>query len=214
MTAGGAAAATAEPLRPYQFSCDWLSPHLPFWEALLGETKPTRLLEIGCFEGRATTFLIERCSTFGSVSITCVDTWRGSADLAPERMAGVEQRFDHNVAAARRAASSKITLAKIKDDSSVALPRLIVDGQRFDFIYVDGSHTAPDVLRDAVLAFHLLRVGGLMVFDDYLWCMEAHDWQDALNMPKPAIDAFVNLYARKLKVVSISYQLALVKTAD
>ena len=38
-----------------------------------------------------------------------------------------------------------------------------------DFIYVDGSHQAHDVLCDAILSFKLLRVGGIVCFDDYLW---------------------------------------------
>jgi hypothetical protein len=53
-----------------------------------------------------------------------------------------------------------------------------------------------------------------MIFDDYVWCMEPHGQEDALNMPKPAIDAFVNINARKLQVMHISGQLALMKTHD
>jgi hypothetical protein len=33
----------------------------------------------------------------------------------------------------------------------------------------DGSHRARDVLEDAVLSWPLLKVGGIMLFDDYLW---------------------------------------------
>ena len=45
---------------------------------------------------------------------------------------------------------------------------LLAEGRQgsFDFIYVDASHRAPDVLLDAVLAFQLLRIGGLIIFDD------------------------------------------------
>jgi predicted O-methyltransferase YrrM len=43
----------------------------------------------------------------------------------------------------------------------------------FDLIYVDGSHQASDVLTDSIITFQLLRVGGVMTFDDYVWCMEA-----------------------------------------
>lgn len=62
----------------------------------------------------------------------------------------------------------------------------------FDFIYVDGSHRAPDVLCDAVLGFKLPKVGGFMAFDDYLQAERA--WlpygTDPLRCPKPAIDAY------------------------
>ena len=50
------------------------------------------------------------------------------------------------------------------------LSNLISQGHKesFDFIYIDPSHQAPDILTDAVLAFKLLRLSGVMVFDDYL----------------------------------------------
>ncbi|PZO55779.1 MAG: hypothetical protein DCF16_01505 [Alphaproteobacteria bacterium] len=73
---------------------------------------------------------------------------------------------------------------------------------RYDIAYVDGSHQAPDVLIDSVLAFKLLRVGGIMVFDDYLWHMEAAGKQDLVNMPKLAIDAFININIRKLNIIA------------
>ncbi|HEX2816824.1 MAG TPA: class I SAM-dependent methyltransferase, partial [Phenylobacterium sp.] len=70
-----------------------------------------------------------------------------------------------------------------------------------ELIYIDGSHQAPDVLTDAVLAFQLLRVGGILIFDDYLWSHEGPGQQDFYNMPKPAVDAFVNIFQRRMTVI-------------
>ena len=39
----------------------------------------------------------------------------------------------------------------------------------FDLVYVDGSHEAPHVLGDVVMADALLAVGGLLVLDDFEW---------------------------------------------
>jgi hypothetical protein len=50
------------------------------------------------------------------------------------------------------------------------------------------------------MAFPLLRVGGTMIFDDYLWSMQRPGAQDVLLMPKPAIDAFMNIYQRKMLI--------------
>ena len=94
--------------------------------------------------------------------------------------------------------------------SEDALAKLLVEGKKnyFDFIYIDGSHQAPDVLADAVLGFKLLRVGGLIVFDDYLWSETMPYGKDPLRCPKPAIDAFVNLNFRKLQIITAPlYQL-------
>jgi hypothetical protein len=66
-----------------------------------------------------------------------------------------------------------------------------------------------------VLAFRLLKVGGLMVLDDYLWTAEGKGTQDFYNLPKPAIDAFMNIYQRKMTVLSAPlYQLYARKIAS
>lgn len=201
----------------YTFTNTWFqqTADLEIWVHLFHTIMPRRLLEVGCYEGQATTWMIEQCGKFGhSVSMTCVDTWEGSKEIPADAMRGVEERFDANTALAIGHSQVPVTFQKIKQRSSSALPRLLSEGQRFDLIYVDASHTAPDVLSDAVDGFRLLREGGAMIFDDYMWYQEQHGQEDALNMPKPAIDAFVNLNFRKLVLVHIADQLALIKTND
>lgn len=199
----------------YEFTNAWFEQHEQAWGDLLGSLKPRWVLEIGCYEGRASTFLIENMVDGGS--LTCVDTWAGGADLPPHRLDGVEQRFDRNTALALGSRARPITFHKRNQSSFVALCDLAVTGKRFDLIYIDASHTAPDVLTDAVLAFRLLTVGGVMIFDDYTWYMEPQGEQDPLNMPKPAVDAFVNLFIRKLAFSAFgakNLQLAVQKKAD
>jgi predicted O-methyltransferase YrrM len=36
----------------------------------------------------------------------------------------------------------------------------------FDLIYVDGSHHTDDVIVDAIKSFELLKIGGIIIFDD------------------------------------------------
>ena len=85
---------------------------------------------------------------------------------------------------------------------------LVCDGLEFDFIYVDGSHQAQDVLADAVMSWMLLRKGGLLIFDDYLW-----EKNDFLSTPKFAIDSFVNCYVNEIKFIITpqNYQFCLLK---
>ncbi|MBB6408748.1 class I SAM-dependent methyltransferase [Mesorhizobium sangaii] len=187
----------------YQFTTDWFSNNIPAWKSLIDEKKPTRILEIGSFEGRSTCYLIENCSKIGPIEIYCVDTWEGGAEHDKDAMGEVERRFDYNCALARRRATHAASVMKLKKTSTEALSEMITRRDAaFDLVYIDGSHQAPDVLADAVLAFKMLRVGGLMIFDDYLWRLEPDGQQDPLNMPKPAIDAFVNIFQRKLRVMA------------
>ncbi len=205
---------SVDPQQDYEFTEDWTSCHVDAWRPVLESLRPRRILEIGCYEGRTTAFLIRTCARYGA-HIVCVDTWKGSVDLPPERMDGVKGRFDRNVARACASADAPVTVQIEQSPSAVALVQMLADKVApFDFIYVDGSHTAPDVLTDAVLAFRLLRVGGLMMFDDYLWCMESADKRDPLNMPKPAIDAFVNIFMRKSTFCPLGMQFVISKVED
>jgi hypothetical protein len=153
--------------------------------------------------------LIEKCAALneGEISITCVDTWEGSIEHRPGAaeaaiMGDVERRFDHNTSLAVANTAKPVALRKMKQNSRDALAGLIATGEleSFDLIYIDGSHEAPDVLADATMAFPLLRVRGTMIFDDYLWGMQRPDVQDVLLTPKPAIDAFINIYQRKILI--------------
>lgn len=199
----------------YEFTQDWFSMNAPVWRQLFEKNKPSRILEIGSFEGRSAVFTIEQCAAHRPIQLACVDPWIGSADIEPSLMRGVEERFDRNLARAMARAPHKVDLLKIKQPSKQALVGMLATSGEgaFDFVYVDGSHTAPDVLADAVLAFELVRVGGVIAFDDYLWAAEPNGAQDSLNMCKPAIDAFVNLYQRRLHIVRYApiHQLYVIK---
>jgi hypothetical protein len=63
-------------------------------------------------------------------------------------------------------------------------------GEKFDFIYIDGAHTSPQVLVDAVNAFPRLNVGGILAFDDYGWPL----YSGTLNNPKSGIDCWLTLF--------------------
>lgn len=86
------------------------------------------------------------------------------------------------------------------------------DPPLFDFIYIDGSHKACDVLSDSVLAWPLLRPEGVLIWDDYEWTPLMS--KGPLHEPKLAIDAFLSCYADQYRVISKGYQVAIEKTTE
>src|SRR5262245_23125067 len=191
-----------------QFSVDWFTSTRDNWDRILNDLKPSHLLEVGAFEGMSTCYIISRVAINHPIEIHCVDTWEGgiehhSAGSAETNMSAVELLFDKNLDEAMKKVPHKVILKKHKCFSHQGLSNLITEGFEgyFDLAYIDGSHQAPDVLVDSVLTFKLTRVGGIIIFDDYLWEEELPGGTDPLRCPKPAIDAFVNLYIRKLKVL-------------
>ena len=193
----------------YVFTHDWFSANLPTWRQIIDREKPTKILEIGAFEGRSTCAIIELCTAAAKadIEVFCLDSWEGGIEHQSGghfdiTMSDVERRFDSNIAIAKSRVEHHAAITKVKAYSNIGLPQLMAGGRHgyFDLIYVDGSHQAPDVLTDAVMSFHLLRVGGILIFDDYLWSMDRPGTQDVLKMPKPAIDAFLNIFQRKMSI--------------
>ena len=99
----------------------------------------------------------------------------------------------------------------------------------FDFIYIDSDHSPTAVLADAVLAWPLLKVGGVMIFDDYLWLppdldpnSDKQGWsvEAALQVitkhperaTKTGIDAFLAAIVGQYEVIGQGYQMAVRKT--
>ncbi|RKT25386.1 methyltransferase family protein [Paraburkholderia sp. RAU2J] len=207
----------------YQFTNNWFDTLAKgVWDQLMTHHAPARILEIGSYEGASACYLIDTLAPYQPIELHCIDSWEGGIEhqaggVAPADMSAVEARFHRNVTLAAGKYPGRAQLTAHKGYSDECLARLIAAGRKgyFDFVYVDGSHQAADVLADAVLGFRLLKVGGIIVFDDYLWSEQLPSGKDPLRCPKPAIDAFVNLNFRKLEVLSAPlYQLYVRKVSD
>lgn len=162
--------------------------------------KPVSFLEIGCYEGQSSLWMLENVLTHKNSGLTVIDTFEGSPEHGEEN--DLLERFKENI----KGYSPRI----LKGNSRFFLKNLAInqfDDIEYDFIYVDGSHEATDVLEDAVLSFPLLKTGGLMIFDDYQFGSQL----DKHLTPKPAIDAFLEVYANKIKVLDINGQVILQK---
>lgn len=169
------------------FREDWFTQNIPYWETYVLPylvEHPARFLEVGSFEGRSAAWLLNNALTENRDRITCVDWFD----------AEYEQRFDHNM----NEINAGARLDKRKGPSHEILRKLPLES--YDGCYVDASHYTCDVLRDAVLCFDLVRVGGVIVFDDYLFK------PDDAQQPQIAIDAFLNVYGNHVKVLHHAWQ--------
>jgi len=186
------------------FSQDWFTPNIPNWlltfeEYGFSDRNQIEALEIGSFEGCSSAFIAQQ---LGTVKLTCVDTWEGS-DHQTDYADTIEQKFDNNT----REFSEKIV--KIKS-TSFSFFHSCKARNVYDFIYVDGSHYVDDVIVDAVKSFDLLKVGGVMILDDYHW----KHYPKASDNPCSAINAFLQIKKGYYKIIYVGYQLHLVKTKN
>jgi predicted O-methyltransferase YrrM len=179
------------------YTQDWFSYHVPLWEKLLAPLvgQPVRALEVGVFEGRSTVWLLEHVLTHPEARLTWVDTFAGGADHAGMDLTGLEDRFRAN---------TKRFGAKLSGQVGRSQDVLrAMTGERFDLVYVDASHEAGDVLADAVLAWPLLKPGGLLGFDDYTW----RKYPEPERSPAPGIDGFLAAMRGRYEEVHRGHQL-------
>ena len=196
----------------YKFTpgTDWVTPHIDVWNELLNKEhvgKPVHYLEIGCFEGRATVWFLENVLMHPDSTITVVDTFEGSDEFTELHIKvtpfELKKRFYKNIIETGR--DDQVITWKQRSDVF-----LKICNREFDFAYIDGSHHAFDVLRDSVLAWDLLKIGGIMLWDDYAWNPPADYGRD---VPATGIQAFLMAAQEGIeyKILHWAYQVAVRK---
>ncbi|CAG8747111.1 20604_t:CDS:2 [Cetraspora pellucida] len=187
--------------RKFKFTHDWLKPHLPYWEKNLFYLKNQKInvLEIGAFEGRSTTWILEELFKNPESKLITIDIF---LKIFPDN--DNETTFHENIKKTRKENQIEV----IKSKSFNTLIKLNHENKlKFDFIYIDGSHESHDVLSDAVLSWNLLKEGGIMILDDYEWDFFEEEY---LN-PRIAIDSFLRCYQAQIEIIDKYYQVAIRK---
>lgn len=192
-----------------EFTADFFTNNIPLWENLFtptiakGKDLEIHVLEIGCFEGRSSLWFLENVMQHPKSHLTCIDTFEDSFEHNVTHKTGLQERYIHNTMSFR----SKITI--VRNKSYDGLLDKSVRSKLYDIIYIDGSHVSKNVLEDAVLSFSLLRVNGIMIFDDYWWNVD--DDPNGIEGPKAGIDAFLTFYAKQYRITHSDYQLHIIK---
>jgi predicted O-methyltransferase YrrM len=183
------------------FTYDWTSQNIALFNTALAHLKgaPARGLEIGSFEGRSALWFCENILTHPDARLTCIDTFAGSAEHAAAGLdcTNLLQLFQANTDSVK----DKIRMQIGK--SADVLPRLVF--YEYDFIYVDGSHDPRDVCLDGILAWSLLKPGGVMIFDDYLW----GDHVQPHQRPRVGIEAFLAVHQTQYSLIEQNYAIAI-----
>jgi predicted O-methyltransferase YrrM len=174
------------------------------FSAYLSKYKDTKVdfLQLGAYTGDATKWLFENVLTHPESTLTDVDTWEGSDEVAHKQMdwKSVEQTYDDKNKEwleSGRLIKKKMTTGEFFTSNN----------KQFDFVYVDADHHAIWALKDGLEGYSFLKNGGILAFDDYMW---------GPNLPKedrpgPGIDAFLICYANRTTVLERGLQVWLRK---
>lgn len=188
----------------YDFTNDWFTGNIPIWTknlaALRGYFKiqKFKVLEIGSWEGLSSLYMMS--SSIAS-NLTCVDTWTGADEhQGSENVQMIEEKFDKNL---------NVYLTQIQKFKGTSYqffnqcPKEIT----YDLIYIDGSHYCDDVMVDAIKSFEHLNIGGILIFDDYLWI----HYKNLMDNPAGAINNFLRLKNGQYRILTVDYQITIQK---
>jgi len=123
--------------------------------AIVRGLRPRRCLEIGTHFGGSTTIIAAALDDVGEGRLTCVDP----NPLVP---ADVWASVAHRATMIRRCSPGALVEAYTQA------------GGEFDFVFIDGDHTTPGVIRDVEGVLEVAAPGAHLLFhDSHYWEVEA-----------------------------------------
>ena len=153
---------------------------------------PCHMLELGTFEGRSAAWFLDEILTHPESHLTTVDPYCYPANYTARCALAARSKVDDVLDVAKRTAAAN--LAAYGDRVSMVCMEsfhfLRACDNTYDAIYIDGNHHSAWVMEDAVLAWRLLKVKGIMMFDDYKWGKN----KPARETPRLATDTFIEMH--------------------
>lgn len=156
--------------------------------------KPVNFLQIGAYTGDASEWMLKEILTHPDSTLTDVDTWQGSDEEEHKSM-----DFDDVLKTYISKVGGYPNLTYCQETSD----NFFLNNKKlYDFIYIDGDHTAFSVMKDLINSHLCLKQGGIIACDDYQWSENKGNYYE----PRPAIDAFFNITRDRFSVIEIGWQ--------
>jgi len=186
-----------------------------------------KVLEVGTYAG---TSLIEIMKQIPNSQGTAIDIWESYDEIDETKVVNkdilhnykirtslnilktikennIEELFYSNI----KTVGLEDRITAIKGKSAEILMNMIQQNEMFDFIYVDGSHKCLDVAIDLCLGWQLLRNGGIMAIDDYLYSLETNWGTNVLDYPYHAVNHFLESHKNEFTVLEKGYRVFLLR---
>lgn len=179
----------AEPWHKYSTlkKSGWYMNVVSEWRHLVGTDAPQRSLEIGSGDGISANLILDVLFTHPDSEVHCVEPFL-------DRFAAAEKRrlFAENARIGKH--ERRIFLYEGLSTEILAW-MAATEGfwLSFDFIYINGSQRAGDVLIDAALSWNLLKTGGTLAFNENF----QEERGDKYGRTSTAIDAFAKIFLNR-----------------
>lgn len=157
------------------------------------------VIEVGCMEGITTKYICENLlDDTGSSRVIAVDPLNDYYVTDDPRY---HPEFKHQYQRFKRNTRG-LPVDLMRGKSQDELPKL--HALRACMCYIDGNHYPPMPYLDGCWCFAITKIGGYILFDDFLWCDETQ-----ANIQK-FLDEFIGHY----EVIEKSYQVLIKKTSN
>ena len=163
-------------LKSKNITTDFFSINAYYWKKFL-VTLPEnfKYLEIGSLEGNSALFIV---NNFKVAKVTCVDIWED------KNFREVQEKNFNNFKTNMNEFSNLVEIFKGTSDNF-----FLNQEEKFDVIYIDGSHEADQVYKDIKNSWNILNINGILICDDYFY---GNIYKNPGNVPSIAINKFVN----------------------
>jgi hypothetical protein len=162
---------------------------------IAGQFAPLRALEIGVFAAESAEWFLDNILVCTGDQYVGIDPWADGLFQGHNRKrtgAEIEEiarqrltRFTDRVVLLKRTSAEAFR--------DLTLCELHLRPESFGLIHVDGWHSGEHVAHDSIMAWPLLQVGGLILWDDY--------HSRSYPAVREAVDAFLALIGDRAEVV-------------
>ena len=165
-----------EYLKSKNITTDFFSINAYYWKKFIGTLPENfKYLEIGSLEGNSALFII---NNFKVKKVVCVDIWED------ENFKEEQHKNFNNFKTNINEFSNIIETFKGTSDNY-----FLNQKDKFDVIYIDGSHEADQVYKDIKNSWRILNMNGILICDDYFY---GNIYKNPDNVPSIAINKFIN----------------------
>lgn len=169
-------------------------------------------LEIGSHEGQSAMYFLKNILKNPLSKLYCVDPfYKSSWSRTDPSVINYEDIFNLNISNNDKNKQINKYIGLNKDFFNTKLFDNIV----IDIAYIDDNHTYESTKLNIKYIYPKLRIGGILIFDDYdgNYCdptdkNAGHHWTDPV---KKAVDEFISQYNNKIDVIFKEYQIILRK---
>jgi hypothetical protein len=191
----------------YQFTNNWFGANHQLFVKHLSKfnDQKVNVLEVGCFEGRSTTWLVDNVLGHPESTLVAIDPFLTDDPTSPVDNTTYD-RFKHNISQS----SYPDKVSHFQETGEAVYP-LLVKGT-YDLSYIDACHLPWNILHDMCNVWNLLKIGGTMVCDDY----GSDNRFNTRFSPNESMKYFITnvLKGRGYQIHAAEWALLMVKTAD